>query len=90
MEPQTTPTPAKRAPIKGLYWLAAAAMAVAGALTIVQDSDYMKAAGQFALVVALVLLATARPEETRAKKIAIYALVAISIGLWLARWLGRP
>jgi hypothetical protein len=89
METQTPPTPAKRQPLKGLYWLAAAAMVVAATLTIIQDADYLKASGQFALVVALVLLATARPAETRAKKVAIWALLAISIALLLVRVLGR-
>ncbi|MEX2151738.1 MAG: hypothetical protein WD825_00265 [Gemmatimonadaceae bacterium] len=89
METQTPPTPAKRPGYKGLYWIAAGAMTVAGALAIIQDSDYLKAGGQFALVVALVLLATARPEETRAKKVAIWALLAIAIALLLVRVLGR-
>lgn len=67
-----------------MYVLAAAAMAVAGVLALVAG-DLLKAVGNFSLVAALILLATARPEETRAKKVVIYALVAVAIGLLIAR-----
>lgn len=89
METQTPPTSEKRPVPRALYWVPAIIMAIIGVLAIVNDRDYMEAGGNFALVVALVLLATARPEETRTKKLAIYALIAISIGLLLARILSR-
>lgn len=92
MEPQTTPTtsPARDAKLKVVYWIAAAAMAIATVLAAMQTPvDWMAIAGRGSLIAALVLLATAKPEETRAKKVVIYALVAIALGLLLARMMNR-
>lgn len=74
---------------KVLYWIAAAAMAVAGVLELIEEPDYLKATSRLALMVALIMLATARPAETRAKKMLIYALLILAIGLFVARLFAR-
>lgn len=91
MEPQPQPPqpPDRGTRIKVAYWIAAALMTIAAIVSLVREADYMKAAGNLSLVVALVLLATAKPAETRAKKVLIYALVAISLGLLIARIVTR-
>ena len=69
-----------------LYWLAAAAMAVAVVLEVLEPPvDYMKVGSRVALLVALVLLATARPAETKAKKVVIYVLVLVAVILLVWR-----
>jgi hypothetical protein len=82
-----TPQPVEQSrTLKIMYWLAAAAMAIAAVLEILNPApDYMKVGSRVSLVVALLLLATARPAESRAKKVLIYALVAVALGLLLAR-----
>jgi hypothetical protein len=72
--------------MKVLYWLAAAALGVAIALELVNPPvDPVKLASRVALLGALILLATARPAETRGKKILIYALVALAAALLVYR-----
>ncbi len=75
--------------LKVLYWIAAAAMAVAGVLELIEKPDYLKATSRLALLVVLIMLATARPAETRAKKMLIYALLILAIGLFVARLFAR-
>jgi len=87
--PQQPQPPDRGTRIKVAYWIAAALMAIAAIVSLVREADYMKAAGNLSLVAALVLLATAKPAETRAKKVLIYALVAISLGLLIARVVTR-
>lgn len=72
--------------MKVLYWIAAAALAVAIALEFVNPpADYMKLGSRVALLGALILLATARPAETRGKKVLIYALVIVAAVLLVVR-----
>lgn len=72
--------------MKVLYWLAAAALAIAIALEFVNAPvDYVKLVSRLALLGALILLATARPAETRGKKILIYALVILAAALLVYR-----
>lgn len=90
---QPTPTPDPTLPqqknIKLLYWIAAAALAVAIILEIVRPPvDYMKIGSRAALLIALVLLATARPAETKWKKVLIYALVVVAAVLLVWRIAG--
>ena len=91
MATQTPPNPptTQRKSLRPLYWIAAAAMLAATVLSAVEKADWMAITGRVALLAALVLLATAKDEETKAKKLLIYALAAISLGLWLARVMNR-
>ena len=88
MDPQP-PTPEahpQRRQMKLLYWIAAAALTLAIALGFVnQPVDYLELASRLALLGALVLLATARPAETRGKKVLIYALVIVAAVLLAVR-----
>ena len=80
--PPADPSPPQRKQLKVLYWIAAAAMAVTIALGLVNPPvDYLELVSRFALLGALILLATARPAETRGKKILIYALVILAAAL---------
>ena len=88
MEQQNAPTTGARRNLKPLYWIAAVAMAIAAILELREEPDYLKASSRVALIVALVMLATAKPVESRAKKVAIYVVLAIAIGLLLARVFG--
>jgi uncharacterized membrane protein len=84
--PALDPTPPQRRQMKVLYWIAAAALTVAIALEFVDPPlDYMKLGSRVALLAALILLATARPAETRGKKTLIYALVIVAAVLLVAR-----
>ena len=88
--PQPQPKGEAARKLRPLYWIAAVAMAIAVVLEALESPpDWMAIAGRGALVAALVLLATAKPEETRAKKVVIYALAAVSLGLLLARFMNR-
>lgn len=94
MEPQTPPTPrttrrlASRAQARALYWLAAAAQAVATAIDL-REGDQLKTAGQFSLVLTLVLLATAGSEVSKGRAFLVYIAIAVAIGLFVARALAR-
>ena len=84
--PSPAPTTPQRSQIKLLYWIAAAALIVAIALDIGNPPlDYMKLGSRVALLGALVLLATARPAETKGKKMLIYALVIVAALLLVVR-----
>jgi lysylphosphatidylglycerol synthetase-like protein (DUF2156 family) len=85
MEQQNAPATGTRRNLKPLYWIAAIAMAIAAVLELRNEPDYLKASSRLALIVALVMLATAKPAESRAKKIAIYVVLAIAVGLLLTR-----
>lgn len=75
--------------LKLLYWIAAGAMLIAVAFEAVkQPPNWLSIGARGSLVAALVLLATAKPAETRGKKLVIYALIAISIALLVARLAG--
>lgn len=86
MESQT-PKPVDSTPkLRIMYWIAAAAMTISIVIDVLgKPVNWLSVAGRVPLVVALVLLATARPAETHAKKLAIYGLLALSIGLLLYR-----
>ena len=84
MEQQNAPATGSTRNLKPLYWIAAIAMAIAAVLEFQKEPDYLKASSRLALIVALVMLATAKPAESRAKKIAIYLVLAIAIGLLVA------
>jgi hypothetical protein len=73
---------------KALYWLAAAAQTIAAALDV-KDGDQLKTASQFSIALALVLLATAGPEQSRFRSFIIYVVLAATIGLLVARVLAR-
>jgi len=84
--PAPDSTPPQRSQMKVLYWIAAAALTVAIALEFVNPPlDYMKLGSRVALLGALILLATARPAETKGKKVLIYALVIVAAVLLVAR-----
>ena len=85
-----TETPVKRdAKLKALYWIAAAAMTIAVVLDAMkQPANWLSIGARAALIVALVLLATAKPVETHGKKLLIYGLIALSLGLLVARIAG--
>lgn len=90
METQNPQSPERGdSKFKALYWLAAAALTVAVVLDVMEPHvDWLSIAGRVTLVAVLVLLVTAKPAETRAKKVIIYALIAISVGLFIARLAG--
>ena len=91
MATQTPPTPSssRNKAVRPLYWIAAAAMTIATVMDALDGTDWMAITGRGCLIVALVLLATAKDEETKMKKIAIYTLAAISLGLLIARLMNR-
>jgi quinol-cytochrome oxidoreductase complex cytochrome b subunit len=90
MEQQTTNPPARDTKAKALYWIAAAAMTMATVLASMERPvDWMAIAGRGSLIAALVLLATAKPQETRGKKVLIYGLCAVALALLLARLMNR-
>jgi hypothetical protein len=88
-QPENTPadpTPPPRKQMKILYWIAAAALTLAIALEFVRPPvDYVELVSRLALLAALILLATARPAETKGKKVLIYALVIVAAALLLVR-----
>ena len=90
METQTPPTPSQfDSKLKIVYWLVAAAMLIGVVVDAMQRPvNWLSLASGGTLVAALVLLATAKPAETRGKKLAIYGLIAVSLGLLLARIAG--
>ena len=76
--------------VKPLYWLAAAMMTIAVIYDLMRPPvNWLSIAGRGALIAALVLLATARPVETKGKKLLIYFLAAIALGLLIARLVNR-
>ncbi len=85
MEQQNAPATGTPRNIKPLYWIAAIAMAIAAVLELRKEVDYLKLSSRIALIVALVMLATTKPVESRGKKVAIYVVLAIAIGLLIAR-----
>lgn len=93
METQT-PTPrtmrrlSSRAQVKTLYWIAAFTQGVAALLDL-SDRDQLKTAGQLSLALALVLLATSSADQGWFKTFIVYVVLAVSIGLLLARVLAR-
>ena len=82
----TDPSPTPRRQIRILYWIAAAALTLAIALEFVNPPvSYVELGSRLALLGALILLATARPAETRGKKVLIYALVLVAAVLLVVR-----
>ena len=72
--------------VKPLYWIAAAALAIAIAIDLSKPPvNWFSFAGRVPLLAVLVMLATAKPVETHAKKIVMYVLIALSIGLFIAK-----
>jgi hypothetical protein len=87
MQTETPPTVRRfrdRAKAKAFYWLAAGAQTIAAALDV-RDGDELKTAAQFSLALALVLLASAGPEQSRFRTFLIYLILAAAIGLLFAR-----
>ena len=85
METQT-PERADSSKLKPLYWLAAAAMTIAVVLDVIKPPiNWLSVGGRIPLILALVFLATAKPAETRGKKLLIYGLIILSIGLFVAK-----
>jgi hypothetical protein len=75
--------------LKIAYWIIAAAMTVGVVLDAMkQPVNWLSIASSATLIAVLVLLATAKPVETRGKKLVIYTLIAVSLGLLLARIVG--
>lgn len=75
--------------LKALYWIAAAAMTIAVVLDAMkQPVNWLSIGARGALIAALVLLATAKPAETHGKKLLIYGLIAVSLGLLIAKIVG--
>lgn len=85
---EQSPSPGTQRTLRVIYWIAAAVMAVSAVLALRGEPDYLAVGSRVALGVALVLLATARPAETRSKKTLIYAFVAVALGLLLAGLFG--
>lgn len=85
-----TQTPAGRdTKLKALYWIAAAAMTIAVILDAMKwPTNWLSIGARASLIAALVLLATAKPVETHGKKMLIYGLIAVSLGLLIARLAG--
>ena len=76
--------------LKIVYWIVAAAMMVGVVLEAMKRPvNWLSLSASGTLIAALVLLATAKPVETRGKKLVIYALIAVTAGLTLARILSR-
>ena len=86
--PRTIRTLADHARARALYWLAAGAQTIAAALDL-RDSDELKTAAQFSLALALVLLASAGPEQSGFRRFIIGLALVIAVGLMLARLLLR-
>ena len=92
MEPQDqlSATGDKRRMTQIGWWIVAATMTIATVLAAMEKPiDWLAMAGRGMLIAAAVLLATAKPAETRGKKVLIYALCAVSLGLLLARIMNR-
>lgn len=85
---QETQKPDAAAKIKPLYWLAAAAIAIAIVIELMKTPNWLSIGSRVALLAALVTLATAKPVETRAKKMAIYVMLAVSLTLLVAKIMG--
>lgn len=76
--------------MKLFYWLAAAAMAVSAVIEMFEKPiEWVSIAGRVSLLAALLLLVTAKPVETKAKKLLIYSLAAIAAALLVAKVLNR-
>ena len=81
-----TQSPADNSKLKPLYWLAAGAMTIAVVLDVIRPPiNWLSVGGRVPLILALVVLATAKPAETRGKKFLIYGLIILSIGLLVAK-----
>ena len=77
------------AKLRILYWIAAVAMTIAVILDAMkQPINWLSIGARVALIIALVLLATAKDVETHGKKLRIYGLIAISLVLLIARIAG--
>jgi hypothetical protein len=75
--------------LKVLYWIAAAAMTIAVVLDAMkQPTNWLSIGARGTLIAVLVLLATAKRVETHGKKLLIYGLIALSLGLLLAKIAG--
>ena len=85
MDPETQKRADSAAKVKPLYWIAAAALTIALVLEVMKTPNWLSIASRVALLAALVTLATAKPVETHAKKMAIYAMLAISLVLLIAK-----
>lgn len=92
METQTPETGGQfNSKLKIVYWIAATAMTIGVVLDAMKRPvNWLSLASSVALIAVLVLLATAKPVETRAKKLLIYALIAVSLGLLVAKIVGGP
>jgi hypothetical protein len=82
--PPTVQQVRERSGTRAFYWLAAAAQTIAAALDV-KDGDQLKTAAQFSLALALVLLASAGPEQSRFLSFITYLALAAAIGLLIAR-----
>jgi FtsH-binding integral membrane protein len=78
-----------QARIKTFYWLLAAGMTITATLDFVERKDALRVVSGFCLVATFVLIATSRSEPGRIRKVAMYALLALSIALTVARWFAR-
>ena len=88
MEPQRQEQADKQTKLKAVYWVASAAIVIAIVIEAMNTPNWLSIASRGSLLAALILLATARPAETRAKKLLIYALLAVSLGLLIAKVAG--
>ena len=86
--PNTLRMFAIRAKARAFYWLAAGAQTLAAAIDL-RDNDELKTAAQFSLALALVLLASAGPEQSRFRTSIIYLAILVAVALLLARVLAR-
>jgi hypothetical protein len=84
MEPDKPSSP----PASLLWWLAFVAEAIAALLDTI-ERDYVRAAGLYSLALLFLLLAIGGiSEQPRWRKLLLYFLLLVSIGLLLYRFLG--
>ena len=90
MDPETQKRADSAAKVKPLYWIAAAAITIALVLEVMRTPNWLSIGSRVALLAALVTLATAKPVETHAKKMLIYALLGVSLALLIAKIATAP
>ena len=90
MDPETQKRADSAAKVKPLYWLAAAALTIALVLEVMKTPNWLSIGSRVALLAALVTLATAKPVETHQKKMIIYGLLGLSLGLLIAKIATAP
>ena len=76
--------------LKLMYWIAAAAMLISIVLDVLKSPNWYSIGGRVSLVIAMILLATAKPVETHGKKVLVYALCGVAIVLLILKIVLTP